>query len=311
MNQMQYQYNEDGYYSDGFVWVTSQRLVYGGVEHPLRGVRSARVRIIRAEDRMRSYYMLMLGSIGVILFMLFDPILVRRDGTFWDAISTILQYFAAGALVLAFGMSIVFLVNRKKMPKEPMYTVSVRYRFWSRTAVASTDQAYIERIVEVIQYALARRDDTAYAMASPASIGRSFEVPTPTIRVNTLYAGQATYDLAEIRSANVYAMYNPSVGQILLLGLFTIRALSDYASQYLDAPWSTFASVIGHVNIIMIGAILLFTPANTWADVYTVALIPRTGARAIVFASTSKSDAKQVQQSINASKRPEAAPRTA
>jgi hypothetical protein len=191
MNQIQQDYNEEGYYSDGSVWVTSRRLIYVAGPRLLSSVKGVRVRVVRAEDRLRNQVIALLMYTGFFVLLLFSPSLIE-----------ILRVISICGLLLFPIVLILLMLKRAKMPQEPLYTVSVRYRFWSRTVAASTDRAYIERIVKVIQYALARRDGTASTMIAPASIGYSFEVPTPTISANTLYASHATFDLSDIRSVH-------------------------------------------------------------------------------------------------------------
>ncbi len=294
----QYQPNEDLYYNDGYVWVTSRRVVHGGGEISLKRVRGVRTRTVRAEDRMRNQFMLYLWGIGTFLLMMFSPLYTSRGGTFLDVIPLIIQFLFAGALVLIIVLFIALLVNRNKLPREPVYTISISYRFHSKTAIASRDQVYVERIAEAIEYAIASRNDTAYRMPIQPSIGRTSNVPSPTIKDNTLYAGEATFDFAELTLAKVSSMDQLSARSILILGLFTLGALSDYAHQYLEAPWNTYASFIRDVARFSIAFVILFIQWTAWGNIYTVEITARTGQRAIVFASTSKADATEVQQSI-------------
>jgi hypothetical protein len=304
----QYRRDEDVYYNDGYVWVTSRRVVHGGGEISLKRATGVRMRKVRAKDQMRATYILGLWTIGTLLLLLFSPLYASKGGTFLDFIPVIVQFFIVVALLLVVGGFIKFLVNRNRMPRETVYAVSIRYRFQSKTAIASMDQAYVERIVEAIQYVIRRLDGTAHAVSVPAAIGNPCKVPSPTIKGNTLYTGQATYDFAEIRSAEVSSMDESSARSTLCLGLLTLSVLADYAHQYLEAPWNTCLAFIRDAARFSIVFIVVLAPLNSWRNIYTVEITPRTGARAIVFASTSKADAKEVQQCLKAAQGAKGAP---
>jgi hypothetical protein len=200
------------------------------------------------------------------------------------------------------------MLKRDKLPQEPVYTVSVRYRFWSARAVASVDRAYIERIVEVIQYAITRRDSTPLATAPP-SVGHSFKIPSPIIRGNLLYVGQTPYDLAAIRLVSVGTGTGTISPRQTLLGLVLAPQVL-YGSAYLPDGWlgAIITGCLAVVDLCLLA--VMFAPLSTWPEIHVVEITPRTGPRAIVFASTSKADAQEVKQSINESRKPEAALQT-
>jgi hypothetical protein len=293
----QYQYNEEGYYSDGSVWVTSRRLIYAGGYHMLRSVRGVRLRIVTAEDRMRNLTTSLLAYTGVLALMWFSP----------DQ-NMVLRVISICGLLLLPVEFIWLMLKRDKMPQEPVYTASIRYRFWSAKAAASTDQAYIERIVEVIQYAIAHRDSKPYTMAPP-SIGHSFKIPSPIIRGNLLYVGQTAYDLATIRSVAVATGTGTTGSRQTLLGLILAPQIL-YGSSYRPEGLLGAITLVGLTLANLCLLALMFAPPSNWPELHVVEITPRTGPRAIVFASTSKADAQEVKQSINESRKPEAALQT-
>jgi hypothetical protein len=293
----QYQYNEEGYYSDGSVWVTSRRLIYAGGYHALKSVKGVRLHIVSAEDRMRNLTMSLLAYTGVLALLWFSP----DQNIVFRVISI------CGLLLLPVEF-IWLMLKRDNMPQEPVYTVSVRYRFWSANAVASTDQAYTERIVEVIQYAIAHRDSKPYTMAPP-SIGHSFKIPSPIIRGNLLYVGQTPYDLATIRSVSVATGTGTISPRQTLLGLILAPHIL-YGSNYRPEGLLGAIILIGLTLAYLCLLAVMFAPPSTWPEIHVVKITLRTGPQAIVFASTSKADAQEVKQSINESIKPEAVLRT-
>lgn len=293
----QYQYNEKGYYSDGYVWVTNRRLIYAGGYHTLRSVKGVRLRIISAEDRMRDLTMSLLAYTGVLALLWFSP-----------NQNIVLRVISICGLLLIPGVFIFMMLKRDKMPQEPVYTVSVRYRFWSAKAVASIDQAYIERIVEVIQYAIAKRDSTPYTMAPP-SIGHSFKIPSPIIRGNLLYVGQTPHDLDTIRLVSVATGTGTLSPREMLAGLILAPQLL-YGSGYQSEGLLGTIILIGLTLAYLCLLAVMFAPPSNWPEIHVVEITPRTGPRAIVFASTSKADAQEVKQSISESTKPEAALQT-
>ena len=138
----QYRPDEDVYYNDGYVWVTSRRVVHTGGEISLKGARSVRTRTVRAEDRMRDQIIFYLWGIGAFLLMMFSPLYASR-GSFLDLIPLIIRFLLAAGLVLITGLFIATLVNRNKLPHETVYALSIDYRFHSKTVTASMDQAYV------------------------------------------------------------------------------------------------------------------------------------------------------------------------
>jgi len=203
---------------------------------------------------------------------------------------------------------ILLILKRDKMPQEPVYTASVRYRFWSAKAAASTDQAYIERIVEVIQYAITRRDSTPYTTAPP-SVGHSFKIPSPIIKGSLLYAGQTSYDLASIRSVSVATGTGIVGSKEMLLGVLLAPHLLNGSGYRPDGLLGTMI-IIGPLLAYVCLIVVKLAPPSTWPEIHVVEITPRTGPRAIVFASTSTADAQEVKQSINESRKPEAALQT-
>jgi hypothetical protein len=287
--------SEEGYYSDGNVWVTSRRLIYAGGSHELRSVRGVQVRIGTAGDRLRNQVISL--SVYMVVFVLL----------FFSTNQNIaLQVMSICGLVLLPGAFILMVLKRNKMPHEVVYSVSVRYKFWSATVAASMDQEYIERILEVIQYALARRDGTAYTVAAPASVGHSFKIPSPIIRGTALYVNQTPYDMATIRSAFV-TKYNRIEPKEILWGLVLApQLLFGYGNQS-----EGILGAIVPIGLLLVYCCLLavmFAPESRWPGIHLVELTPRTGRRAIVFASTSKDDATQVRQAINESRKTQPVP---
>jgi hypothetical protein len=284
----QYQPDEDLYYSDGYVWVTSRRVMHGGGELSLKGARGARVRVVRAEDRARALIVSLAIYSGILALMFFSPnlnIILRAISIF-------------GLLAVPIGLGLVLLALRgDRMPQETIYTGQIRYRFWSRTAVASMDQAYIERIADAIEYAIALRDGTGYTGVTPEFVGQLAKIPSPIISSNTLHVGQTTYDLAQIRSATVVSRTGIlSQRDLIWITLIALQLGNGYGYHAEGLLGGVVVAILslGYLCVL----IVMFSTRSKSGEVYTVDIRLRTNRGAIVFASTSKSDATEVQQSI-------------
>jgi hypothetical protein len=286
INRKRNELNEDVYYGDGSVWVTSRRLVYGGEEHSLKGARGARVRVVRAEDRARDLIITLGIYSGILVLMFFSPNL--------DIILRVVSVF--GLLVIPVGL-VLAAWRGDRRPQGTVYTGQVRYRFWGRAAVASMDQAYVERIIEAIEYAIAIRDGKGYTGATPEFVGQPAKIPSPIIGSTSLYVGQVTYDLAQIRSAGVLTQTGIlSQRDLIWIPLLAPRLGSGYGYQAEGLLGGIFmaALLLGYLYALFV----LFSSRSKSGEVYTVEIGLRTKRQAIVFASTSKGDATEVRQSI-------------
>jgi hypothetical protein len=304
--------DEDVYYGDGSVWVTSRRLIYSGEEHSLRGVRSARVRMMKQAEQLNSLRAgMLLFAVMIVLTWLGRPEPRAGDATsvgLVDTANTILYIMLACGAAFVLGALIALPIIRSRHSSDTVYTVSIRFRLLSGTMAASTDRAYIERIVEAVQYAIAHRDNAATPLA-PTPIGRIPEVPTPVVRGNIVYVGQEQYALADITSTRLSRLtgqvYFPFlISALILQQLFTVA--NKYSEHYSDMFTLT---LIGEVFIVMpmIGIYTIASLTSLSNSVCAVKLNTNTGAKRLVFASTSKSEAEQVRQSISESRKPEAA----
>lgn len=282
----QYQPDEDIYYNDGFAWVTSRRLVCGGGKFSLKGAKGARVCVVRAEDRARALLISLAIYSGILALMFFSPnlnIILRAISIF-------------GLLAVPIGL-VLLALRGDKMPQETIYSGQVRYRFWSRTAVASMDQAYVERIAGAIEYAIALRDGTGYTGTTPEFVGQPAKVPSPIIGSNTLHVGQTTYDLAQVRSATVVTRTGIlSQRDLIWITLIALQLGNGYGyhAEGLLGGIVIALLLLGYLNVL----IVMFSARSKSGEVYTVDITLRTSRSAIVFASTSKADATEVQQSI-------------
>ena len=143
-------------------------------------------------------------------------------------------------------------------------------------------------------------------MATPATMGTSSNVPSPIIKGNILYVGRTPYDLAAIRSSYVGKETQITWQNIMLYGLIVAQQLLLGAGYHFEGPLGAIIPVAMLVAFVSLIARRIGSKSSE-SEVYTVVLAPRTGPRAIVFASTSKSDATQVRQTINESRKPEPA----
>jgi hypothetical protein len=297
--------NEDVYYGDGSVWVTSRRLIYGGEEQSLSGVRSARVHMMKQAEQLNSLRAGMwLFAVMLVLIWLGRPEPSAGDATsvgLVDTANTILYIMLACGAAFVLGVLIALPIIQSRHSSDTVYTVSVRFRFLSGTMAASTDRAYIERVVEAVQYAIAHRDIAAASLA-PTPIGRTPEVPVPVVRGNIVYVGQEEYALTDITSTRLSRL----TGQVyfpFLISALILQQLFTVANKYAEHSSGMFTlTLIGEVFIVMpmIGIYAMVSVTSFSNSVCAVQLNSTTGSKRLVFASTSKSDATRVRQSISA-----------
>jgi hypothetical protein len=303
MSRVREELNEDVYYGDGSVWVTSRRLVYGGEEHSLKGARGARMRTMTQAQQLNSMRAGMLLLLAMLaLTWLGRPEPAPGEATFTGLVNTvnsILYVALACGVVFVLGALIVLPIIRSKHSSDPVFTVSIRFRFLSGTMAASLDRGYIERIVEAAQYAIAHRDGAAASLAHTPG-GRTPEVPAPVVRGNIVYVGQEEYAIADIVSTRLSRltgqMYYPfMISALILQQAFTVA--NKYFGQSSIVP--TIA-MIGEIFVVMpmIGIYAIGSLASFLNSVCAVQLNFTTGAKRLVFASTGLSEAKQVEQSI-------------
>ena len=296
--------NEDVYYGDGSVWVTSRRLIYSGEEHSLSGVRSARVRMMKQAEQLNSLRAgMLLFAVMLVLIWLGRPEPKAGDATsvgLVDATNTVYYIMLASGAAFVLGALIALQIIQSKHSSDPVYAVSIRFRLLSGTMAASTDRAYIERIVEAVQYAIARRNNEATASLVPTPIRRTPEVPVPVVRGNVLYVGKEEYALANITSTRLSRL----TGQVyfpFLISALILQQLFTVANKYSEHYSGMFTlTLIGEVFIVMpmIGIYTIASLTSLSNSICAVQLNSTTGAKRLVFASTSKSEAEQVRQSI-------------
>jgi hypothetical protein len=187
---------------------------------------------------------------------------------------------------------------KPKQPRDAVYAVSIRFRLFSSIVAASTDRAYIEKIAGAIQYAMARRDNDKVGATAPESMGQGLEVPTPTVRGNTLYAGDAVYELSEARACKLSWITDRRWPSSVLLGALILQQLLNYAGRYSPdlLSWA-FAGEMFIVVPVMCAYLIAGMPSSS-NRVYVVRVSPIAGGEHSVFASTSKGDAMEMQRSI-------------
>ncbi len=294
---MRNELNEDVYYGDGSVWVTSRRLVYGGEDQSLKGARSARVLTLRVADRLKIAY------VGLPLSMVFAVLAVLRlasldsNDSVLHPLAVGLYAVAAGVVVIELGVLIALPFINSKISPDPVYALSVRYRLWSSIAAVSVDRVYIEQILGATQYALAHRDNPT-AVAAPASVGQTAQIPSPVIWGNRVYVGQAEYDPANIKSTRLWASTRygwPWVAQTCtMIVLLLLMFAGDYSPEMLTlAIIGVFFVVFPAIFVCAIAAMV-----SASSMTYMVQLTSNTGVRSIVYATKNRDEAKQVQQSI-------------
>lgn len=301
--------NEDVYYGDGSVWVTSRRLIYSGEEHSLSGVRSARVRIIRAGDTLLSFYLevLLLVPLGVLFWFRLSP--SGPGDPFMDGLADLAHDFIIGVAIILLAVLIAqpFLIAR--ISNDPVYTVWVRHRFRRTTVAVSRDRAYIERIVDVIQYAIARRDNPASATAAPEAVGHSFQIPAPFVVGNTLHVGQMVYDLAEVRSIKIGGVTGFTWSLHLLSGALLLQQVFAYVAENVRGL-GILNLIIGIIFPFVIISFSMISTTELRHIKYTLQLTTTKGGVSTIYATMDRANAKQVQQSINESRKPAAALQT-
>jgi hypothetical protein len=289
--------NEDVYYGDGSVWVTSRRLIYGGEEHALKGVRGAGVLTLRVADRLKIAY------IGLPLSMIFAVLAVLRlasldsNESAFHAVAVAFYAMVASVVVIELGVLIALPFINSKMSPDPVYAISVRYRLWSSIAAVSVDQTYIEQILGATHYALAHRNNPNGAVA-PASVGQTAQIPSPVISGNSVYVGQAEYNLANIESTRLWASTRygwPWVAHICtMIMLLLLMFAGDYSPEMLTlAIIGVFFVVFPAIFVCAIAALV-----SASSMTYMVQLTSNTGVRSIVYATKNRDEAKQFQQSI-------------
>jgi hypothetical protein len=288
---------EEVYYGDGSVWVTSRRLVYGGEQQSLRGVRSARIRIIRAGDTLLSFYLeiLLLVPLGVLFWFKLSP--SGPDDPLMGGLADLAHDFIIGVAIILLAVLIAqpFLIAR--ISNDPVYTAWVRHRFRRTTVAVSRDRAYIERIVDVIQYAVARRDNPATATAAPEAVGHSFQIPAPFVVGNTLHVSQMVYDLAEVRSIKIGGVTGFTWSLHLLPGALLLQQVFAYVAENVKGL-GILNLIIGIVfPLIMICCSMISTTESLHIK-YTLQLTTTKGGISTIYATMDRANAKQVQQSI-------------
>ncbi len=289
--------NEDVYYGDGSVWVTSRRLVYGGEEHALKGARGARVRIIRVGDTLLSFYLevLLLVPLGVLFWFKLSP--SDPNDPLMGGLANLTHDFIIGVAIILIAVLIAqpFLIAR--ISNDPVYTVWVKHRFRRATVAISRDRAYIERIVDVIQYAIARRDNPATAIAAPEAVGHSFQIPAPFVVGNTLHVGRMVYDLAEVRSIKVVGVTGSTWFVHILLGGLLLQQVFAYIAENVKG--------LGILNLILgivFPLVIIYCSIIGLAEFprikYTLQLTTTKGVVSTIYATMGHANVKQVQQSI-------------
>jgi hypothetical protein len=292
MHQPGPEYNEEGYYSDGNVWVTSRRLIYGDIYQVLSDIRSARVRVLRQGTPILPGFL----TLVLAVLMAFNLPSSSIDGFSIDIVYVVIYILLACMVISAVGRLIVPLFMKTRLSYDPVYAVSIKFKFLSTIVTASTDRAYIERIVEIIQYALARQDGEASAVEAPRFIGQQFEVPKPVIRDHTLYAGQTEYDLREVRSSRrTWITAQPWLPSIIISALL-VQQLFTYANKYFESMRSW--TILGEALIVIPVMLIFLAPVSGASGVYTVQLTTTKGAASTIYATIYKADADQVRQSL-------------
>ena len=288
--------NEDVYYGDGSVWVTSRRLVYGGEERSLGSVKSVHSRTLRVADQLKTAY------IGLPLIVVFVVLAALRLASL-DSGNSVLHaldvglFATAGVVILILGALVALSFSRSRISNDPVYALSVRYRLWSSIATVSADRAYVEQVLGAMQYALAQRDHRT-EVAMPTHVGQIAQVPRPVVRGNSVYLGQVEYSLAEIKSIRLWGIMPyrwPWIAQICtMIVLMLLMFAGDFSSQMLmPVMIGGFFVVFPAIIVCAIAAIVSASSVT-----YAVQLTSNTGARSIVYATKNGGEAKQVEQSI-------------
>jgi hypothetical protein len=289
--------NEDVYYGDGSVWVTSRRLIYGGEEQSLRGVRSARVRIIRVGDTLLSFYLeiLLLVPVGVLFWFRLSP--SDPDDLLMGGLANLAHDFIIGVAIILIAVLIAQPFIIASISNDPVYTAWVRYRFRSTTVAVSRDRAYIERIVDVIQYAVARRDKPATAITAPEAIGHSFQIPAPFVVGNTLHVGQMVYGLAEVGSIKVAGVTGFTWFLYLLPGGLLLQQVFAYVAENVKGL-GILNLILGFVFPLLIICCTVISTTEFLRIKYTLQLTTTKGVVSTIYATMDQANAKQMRQSI-------------
>jgi hypothetical protein len=223
-----------------------------------------------------------------------------------DSAINIFLLCVLGATLLAL-IAQPFIIAR--ISNDPVYTVVVKYRFWRTTVAVSRDQDYIQRIVEVIQYAIVRRNNPDSAIVPPAAVGHSFPIPAPIVWGNTLHTGETAYNLAEVRSIKIGGVVGLDwSSQIVVGGLLFQQVFNYVAKNFKGMDALTF---IGGSLIVLVFLLLAFFYSGvsiiaTFPRIkYTLQLTTTKGDVSTIYATTSRADAEQVQQAINGSRNPQ------
>ncbi|CAG1016735.1 hypothetical protein ANAEL_05800 [Anaerolineales bacterium] len=133
--------NEVTYYADEIVAITNARAIFRGKTYSLANITSVEMGLNPPENQGCAAVALLAGCVLVLMGIGY---IGGPEG------SSILGYFAIGALALFFGIAI--LRNNKAN-----YVVKVSSASGESNALASPDQQYIQKIVDAVNDAIVKR----------------------------------------------------------------------------------------------------------------------------------------------------------
>ena len=298
---------EHVYYGDGSVWVTNERLVHGTRSYHLKGVKGARVRVLRARDQLWLYAISIFLGLGIIILSITN---MRESGLnyFPFGILNLICSFFAGIFVLCLlGLAFFIPTIVRSIPREPVYAVTLLARFWRPAVLASTDRTYVERIAGAISDAIDRRATNPGASGPLPTTGP----PIPTVNGHTLLANNTQYNLLgakSVRPGSLTAFWEPlgtPALSLLLQFLFLLIQLLTYIDRHTDGLEPLLIGVgIALASPLLIGFVLYaFLPAKHSSEkVHTVVLTGDFGSHN-VHATTNAAEAEQVKKMIEAATR--------
>ncbi|MGA7730797.1 MAG: DUF6232 family protein [Chloroflexia bacterium] len=295
------------YYGDGSVWVTNERLVHGTRSYQLKGVKGARVSVLRATDQIWLFALSVFLGLGLLILTITN---MRESGLNYfpfNLLNLICSFFAGAFILFLLGLTFFIPTIVRLIPREHVYAVTLLERFWRPTVLASTDRTYVERIAETIRDAIAHKLQRPGASDPLPTIGP----PTPILNGNTLLANNTQYNLFAAKSVRLSSLapfwepLGPPALSLFLQLLFLFIQLFTYIDRHTGMLEPLLVGVGIALSIsLLIGFVLYaFLPGKHSSEkIHTVVLTGDFGSHN-VYATTSAAEAEHVKEMIEAATR--------
>ena len=127
--------SETTFLQEGLVKVTDRRAIIGTITYPMSGINSAKV---TRQAKSRKSLQLVIAGVPFIVWSLID-----ETGQF-------MEFFNIGVFFVVTGMLLL-------MAAKPTYAVQIGRTVGDQSLLRSTDSKFIQRIVDAMNYAIARR----------------------------------------------------------------------------------------------------------------------------------------------------------